>query len=101
MTSPYPSFSRALAIESVRVSCHTMALQYGRPVRGSQTTVVSRWLVIPMASRSVPLRPPVRRAFCITELVRSQISTGSCSTQPDRGRICSCSNWCLATSFPP
>ncbi len=37
----------------------------------------------------------------MTERVRSQISTGSCSTQPACGRICSCSSWWRATSLPP
>ena len=32
--------------------------------------------------------------------MRSQISTGLCSTQPARGMICSCSSWCLPTSSP-
>src|ERR1035437_6126335 len=39
-------------------------------------------------------------AVWITDVVRSQISTGLCSTQPACGRICSCSGWCLATSLP-
>ena len=37
---------------AVRVSCQTRALWIGRPVAFSQITVVSRWLVIPMAARS-------------------------------------------------
>ena len=52
MTSPRPSASSALAIESVRVSCQTIALWNGRPVWRSQTIAVSRWFVTPMASRS-------------------------------------------------
>ena len=32
-----------------------MALYQGRPVFGFQTIVVSRWLVTPMAARSVPV----------------------------------------------
>ena len=40
------SWSHAAA---VRRSCQTMALQIGLPVLRSQTTVVSRWLVMPMA----------------------------------------------------
>ena len=45
--------SIALMIRSVRVSCHTIALYQGLPVFGFQTMVVSRWLVTPMAARSV------------------------------------------------
>ena len=37
----------------------------------------------------------------MTELVRSQISNGECSTQPACGMICSCSSWWRATSLPP
>ena len=37
---------------SVLVSCQTIALPYGRPVRRFHTTVVSRWLVMPSAARS-------------------------------------------------
>jgi hypothetical protein len=40
---------------AVRRSCQTMALQIGCPVVRSQTTVVSRWLVIPMAATSAAL----------------------------------------------
>ena len=37
-------------IAAVRRSCHTMARRTGRPVDGSHTTSVSRWLVIPIAA---------------------------------------------------
>ena len=37
---------------AVRRSCHTIALQIGTPVVRSQTTVVSRWLVMPIAATS-------------------------------------------------
>ena len=46
------------------------------------------------------MRPALPSAVWTTEDVRSQISTGLCSTQPARGRTCSCSSWCLATSAP-
>ena len=36
----------------------------------------------------------------MTALVRSQISTGLCSTQPGRGSTWVCSSWCRATSAP-
>ena len=42
-----PSWDTARA---VRVSCHTIALCTGRPVAASQTTAVSRWLVMPTAA---------------------------------------------------
>ncbi len=39
----------------VRRHCQTMALWMGRPVARSQSTVVSRWLVIPMAAMLVAM----------------------------------------------
>ena len=100
ITSPRPSRSRAEAIRSVLVSCHTIAWPYGRPVRRFHTSVVSRWLVRPSAARSVVRRFSEFSTVLMTALVRSQISTGLCSTQPGRGMICVCSSWCLATSAP-
>ncbi len=76
---------------AVRVSCHTMALYTGWPVTRSHTTVVSRWLVMPTAARSGAARPPLLSAPAITSCVRAQISSGLCSTQPGRGKICWCS----------
>ncbi len=72
----------------------------GRPVLRFQTTVVSRWLVMPSAARSDAVRLAAFSAVWMTAAVRSQISTGLCSTQPACGRICSCSSWCLPTSLP-
>src|SRR2546430_459479 len=56
---------------------------------------------MPSAARS--LADSLRLAIVVraTATVRSQISMGLCSTQPERGRICSCSNWCRPTSLPP
>ena len=68
MTSPRPSASSALAIESVRVSCHTIALWNGRPVCRSQTIAVSRWFVTPMASRSEAAMPAWPSALPMTRL---------------------------------
>ena len=68
--------------------------------RGSQTTVVSRWLVMPMAARSEASIRASASAVRITVAARSAISTGSCSTHPGRGRICWCSSWRLATGAP-
>ena len=42
----------------MRRSCQTMALAIGSPVLRSHTTVVSRWLVMPMAATSA--RPHAR-----------------------------------------
>ncbi len=62
-----------------------MALWTGLPVFLSQTTAVSRWLVMPTAARSEALRPVFCRATRITSFERSQISIASCSTQPGFG----------------
>jgi len=92
ITSPLPSRSSAAAIRSVLVSCHTIAWPYGRPVRRFHTTVVSRWLVRPSAPRSAATMPREASTVLTTALVRSQISIGSCSTQPGRGSTCVCSS---------
>ncbi len=71
---------------AVRVSCQTIALCTGWPVRRSHSTVVSRWLVIPMAARSLAPRPARCSALATHDWTLSQISAGSCSTQPGRGK---------------
>ena len=62
-----------------------MAGQSGSPVVLSQNTAVSRWLAIPIAA----MRDAGMRAVSIASLAAvswlSQISRGSCSTQPGRG----------------
>jgi hypothetical protein len=50
-----------------------------------QTTVVSRWLVTPTAAISLGSMLPLLSAPLITLWVRSQISSGLCSTQPGLG----------------
>ncbi|MBV6464885.1 MAG: hypothetical protein PGMFKBFP_00150 [Anaerolineales bacterium] len=68
-----PCFASALQISSVRVSCQTMALWIGLPVRLSQTTVVSRWLVTPTATICSGTMRPRSSAVVITASIRSQI----------------------------
>src|SRR4051794_28176260 len=55
---------------------------------------------MPRAARSPEHRPVELSTVWRTELVRSQISTGLCSTQPARGISCWCSSWCLPISSP-
>jgi hypothetical protein len=57
-------------------------------------------LVIPHAARSDAARPACPIAERMTDTVRSQISTGLCSTHPARGMICSCSSWYFPRSLP-
>ena len=67
---------------AVRRSCQTIAGATGRPVARSQSSVVSRWFVIATRSTpSSPASPAAARTLC-------QISSGSCSTQPGRGKCC-------------
>ena len=62
-----------------------MALYTGLPVSLSQTMVVSRWLVIPMAAISWGCTPDWATTSIITAYWLDQISIGSCSTQPSWG----------------
>ena len=85
---------------AVRVSCQTIAFAIGRPVPRSQITVVSRWFVIPTAARPLASIPAARKAPATTCCVRSQISSGSCSTHPGWGKRCSCSRWSTPAIAP-
>jgi hypothetical protein len=62
-----------------------MAGAIAAPVARSQITVVSRWLVIPIAAICEDFAPALRIADRITDSALAQISSGSCSTQPDAG----------------
>ncbi len=50
-SSSWPASRSSSQRAAVRRSCQTSALWTGSPVSGSQATTVSRWLVIPIASR--------------------------------------------------
>ncbi|MNT90064.1 hypothetical protein D3C72_2308980 [compost metagenome] len=77
----------------MRRSCQTMALWIGLPVSRSQTTTVSRWLVMPMPAMSAAEIPAFLIASLTVKTTVSQISSGSCSTQPDFGKCCLNSFW--------
>ena len=62
----------------VRVSCQTIALATGRPVRRSHTIAVSRWLVMPTAGEVPRRRAPRRRA--------PRRSPTACSSRSRSGR---------------
>ena len=104
-SSPRPSsrgrrvFSSA-HIGEVRRSCQTMALCTGLPVARSHTTVVSRWLVMPMPASSLASSLALASAPRQTSTVARQISSGSCSTQPGLGKICGSSFCAEATGRP-
>ena len=50
ISGSWPCWRSAAQASAVRRSCQTMALWIGLPVARSQTTVVSRWLVMPIAA---------------------------------------------------
>jgi hypothetical protein len=75
--------------------CQTMALATGLPLTRSHSTVVSRWFVTPMAAMSAAESPAFARASLATCSCDDQIASGSCSTCPGAGKICS--NSCCAT----
>ncbi len=70
---------------AVRLHCQTMALYTGIPVCRFQTTVVSRWFVMPMAATSSGGAPTWAIASVETASWDAQISIGLCSTQPGCG----------------
>ena len=79
--SPASSCTRS----AVRVSCQTSARATGRPVARSHTTVVSRWLAMPIATTCSGAAPARCTASGTTRRTLRQISAASCSTQPGRG----------------
>ena len=121
---PCPAASASTSA-SVRVSCQTMAWATGSPVRRSHSTVVSRWLVMPMAATSSGQigRPwPAPRGTTAARCARSPrrrappspaagSSGGAPAGRPRRSarrgrRRCSGSRWCPGrwprrTSRPP
>jgi hypothetical protein len=90
LTRPSRPASRSSSQRAaVRRSCQTSARCTGSPVAGSQATIVSRWLVMPMASSWAPWIPASVSAWIDIRRVSSQIWLASCSTQPGRGKCCS------------
>ena len=83
-----PAFFITAQMSAVRRSCQTMALWIGLPVARSQIIVVSRWLVIPIASGMPPRDRASSTMADVTSTVVCQISSGSCSTQPSAGKCC-------------
>ena len=80
-----PAFFSFWHSGAVRRSCQTIALWIGLPVALSQMTTVSRWLVMPIAAMSAAVRPAFFSAALQVATTLAQISSGSCSTQPDAG----------------
>ena len=81
-------------------SCQTMALWIGSPVWRSQTIVVSRWLLMPIASTSLGATSLILSASRAVARWVCRISFGSCSTQPGCGKIWRNSCCALETGVP-
>ena len=80
-----PCFTISSIIGAVRRHCQTIAWQIGFPVARSQTIVVSRWLVMPIAAMLSAVTPSFAIASIATPYWEDQISIASCSTQPGCG----------------
>ena len=87
-------------MSAVRRHCHTMALHTGWPVSRFHTTVVSRWLVMPMLSMSAGPSPFCTRSSVSAPSCEDRMSRGSCSTQPGWGKICG-KGFCTASTMRP
>ena len=72
----------------VRRSCQTSALWSGWPVALSQTRVVARCPVTPIAASSLASVPARAIVSDTRPRVTAQISSGSCSSRPGAGVIC-------------
>ena len=83
----FPWAFSSLHRSAVRRSCQTIALWIGRPEWRSQSSVVSRWLVMPMACSSAGLIDAWRMAVPTALSVAVQMSSRSCSTHPGFGKI--------------
>ena len=81
-----PASRSASQIRAVRLSCQTIARRGAASVARSQTTAVSRWLVIPRLRTGGS--PAWVRAWRAAASVACQMSSGRCSTQPGSGKYC-------------
>ena len=94
--APHSSSTRG----AVRRHCHTMAFATGCPVSRFHTTVVSRWLVMPMESMSSGPRSFDTKSSVSAPSCDERISRGSCSTQPGLGKICG-KGFCTTSATRP
>ena len=92
----WPSAFSLAQMSAVRRSCQTMARWTAWPVARSHTTVVSRWLVMPIAAMSFAVTLAFFSASRQVAMVEVQMSSGSCSTQPEAGKCCG--NSCCAVA---
>ena len=85
-TSSYPAARQRFTMASVWLEIHTIASCTGTPVRRSQISTVSRWLVTPQATTSPGLAPAAASTSTTVPRCSCQSATGSSSTQPGRRR---------------
>ena len=95
---PRPMMSATIGV--VCRLCHTIAGATGSPVARSQITVVSRWLVIPIAATRSGAVPACASTSRVTRSVVSQISVASWLTQPGWGKCWVISSWATAIDLP-
>ena len=100
IVSSAPALASSAHSPAVRRSCHTIALCSGLPVWRSHSSVVSRWLVMPMAAMSRASMAILSKASRATVRCVARISQGSCSTQPGWGKIWRNSRCALETGVP-
>ena len=84
-----PSSRSRVQMAAVRRSCQTIARRGEPRVSRSQSSTVSRWLVMPTA---VTCPSYALSASRVASSVACQISSGECSTQPGRGK-CWANSW--------
>ena len=96
----WPSALRRSQIGALTRLCQTMAFATGVPVCRSHSTVVSRWLVTPMAAMSAAVAFAAAIASRAVASWDAQIASGSCSTSPGAGKICGNSCCADATARP-
>ncbi len=96
-----PSALRRAQASAVRRSCHTIAGATGRPFARSHSTVVSRWFVMPTAATSATVARARASTSAMVATCVAQISSASCSTQPECGKCCVNSRCAVATGLPP
>ena len=84
--SSWPSSRSREQMSAVRRSCQTIARRGEPSVSRSQSTIVSRWLVMPMPRELGGVDLGERRRVAAS--VACQISSGPCSTQPGCGKCC-------------
>ena len=100
ISGSWPSALSRAQKSAVRRSCQTIAGATGRPVARSQSTVVSRWFVMPTATRSSTVARARASTSAMVAAWVAQISSASCSTQPERGKCWVNSRCAVATIAP-